>query len=150
MIIREATLKDVIAMLDMASLMQQESPKFSHNSFDAVKASGLFTTLVVKDNGIAFIAEKDGQPVGMIGGMVVEQFFSHDLYACDFGVYLKPEHRGGSAVIKMIKAFEQRAIELGAKEISLGISTEVHAERTASLYERLGYVRSGISTIKRV
>jgi hypothetical protein len=50
----------------------------------------------------------------------------------------------------MIKLFEQRAKDLGAKEISLGISTEIHAERTANLYEKLGYKRSGISTIKRI
>lgn len=150
MIIREATLNDVIIILDMAYAMQQESPRFSNNNFDAVKVGELFTNLIIANTGIVFILEKDEQPIGMLGGMVGEQIFSRDLYACDFGVYVKPEYRGSRGAIKMINAFEQRAIELGAKDISLSISTDVHAERTATFYERLGYRRSGISTIKRL
>ena len=150
MIIRDATLDDAANLLRMGELMQQESPRFNKFTFDREKSAALINHLISINNGIIVVAEKDGVIVGMLGGMVTEHFFSRDLYACDFVVYIEPEYRGGSTVIRMIKLFEQRAIELGAKEVSLGISTELQSERTASLYEKLGYIRSGISTIKRV
>ena len=150
MIIRDATLLDAEALLKMGELMHHESPRFNKFTFDKEKAANLIQHLIAIDNGIIVVAEHEGSLVGMIGGMVCEQFFSKDLYACDFVVFIEPEHRGCSAVIRMIKLFEQRAKDLGAKEISLGISTEIHAERTANLYEKLGYKRSGISTIKRI
>lgn len=150
MIIRDATLDDAADLLRMGELMQQESPRFNKFTFDREKSATLINHLISINNGIIVVAEKDGAIVGMLGGMVTEHFFSRDLYACDFVVYIEPEYRGGSTVIRMIKLFEQRAIELGAKEVSLGISTELQSERTASLYEKLGYIRSGISTIKRV
>ena len=150
MIIREANNDDAASLLSMGELMHNESPRFNKFTFDKEKAANLIQHLIAIDNGIVIVAEHEGNLVGMIGGMVCEQFFSKDLYACDFVVYIDPEHRGTSAIIRMIKLFEERAIKLGAKEISLGISTEIHAERTANLYEKLGYKRSGISTIKRI
>jgi GNAT superfamily N-acetyltransferase len=70
------------------------------------------------------------------------------MQACELAVYVTPEHRGRTGM-RLIKAFEAWAWDRGADEITLGISTEVDPERTAALYARLGYRRSGITTIKR-
>lgn len=150
MIIRDATLNDAPDLLRMGELMHHESPRFNKFTFDLDKTRKLIEFLVTNSNGIVIVAERDGKLIGMLGGMVSEHFFSRDTYACDFVVFIDPEHRGGSTVIRMIKLFEQRAKDLGAKEVSLGISTEVNTERTANLYEKLGYMRSSVGTIKRI
>lgn len=150
MIIREATLHDDQDLLRLGKLMHAESPRFSQFSFDDAKTLALIHNLIQMQRGIVIVAEHNGKIVGMMGGAVIEHFFSKDLFVCDFVVYIDKDHRGGSAVVKMIKKFESKAIDLGAKEVSLGISTELFTERTKALYEKLGYKCSGISTIKRI
>ena len=95
-----------------------------------------------------FVAIKNEQIVGFIAGVVVEQFLSHDTFACDIGVFVLPEFRGGSYFLRLVKTFENWAKEKGAQEIQLGVSTGVHPEQTVRMYERLGYKMSSYGLIK--
>lgn len=95
-----------------------------------------------------FVAIKKDQIVGFIAGVVVEQFLSLDLFACDIGVFVLPEFRGGSCFVRLVKTFENWAKEKGAQEIQLGVSTGVHPEQTVRMYERLGYKMSSYGLIK--
>lgn len=150
MIIRDANLNDSSQLLELGIKMHAESPRFSQFSFDSGKTLNLINNLIMMQMGITVVVVDGEKIVGMMGGMVLEHFFSKDLHACEYVVFMDKEYRFGGAAIKMIREFEKRAIALGAKEISLGISTELFTERTQALYEKLGYKLSGVSTIKRI
>ncbi len=149
--IRVAVGGDIPALVDLGYAMQQESPRFAHLAYAPVKVAQTLQQMIAADNGRVFVAVRDDIVVGMMGGYVLEYFFSHDKFATDLYVYVAPPYRGGSFFTRLVVAFEQWAIALDANEIVVGISTEVEAERTASLYERLGYRRiQGITLMKKV
>jgi len=153
MIIRHAVLEDLDRLLVLGKAMHGESPRFSPFLFDDKKARIFLENLITSPFGRIIVAEKDGIVIAMLAGFIVELFFSRDITACDALVYVAPEHRGGSAFARMVKAFEKEAEQatgLGRGEIIFGVNTEVHAEKTAGMYERLGYRKAGITMQKKV
>lgn len=150
MTIRRATLDDKQALLELGRKMRAESPRFSKLDYSDAKAEQLFMVLLSNPNGVVLLAENDSEIIGMMAGFASEHFFSQQLFATDFVLFIEPDHRGGSSAMRLIKEFEKWARDLGVVEIVLGISTEVHAGRTADLYARLGFDQSGITMIKRV
>jgi GNAT superfamily N-acetyltransferase len=127
--------------------MHKESPRFSRFAYDPDRCLSLLQKLHL--SGVILLAEEREQIVGMILGGISEHFFGRGTVASELVVYVAPESRGGTAAMRMLKAFEDWAFSKGADEIVLGVSTEVHAKRTAEFYQRLGYEMSGYTCIKR-
>lgn len=153
--IRKGTMADMPAVLEMCKALHAESPRYRDRSFDEQKIMAgsrrmLEGTLTTEALGGAFIAEKNGEIIGMLGAFITETPFGHDRIATDYTLYVKPQHRGGMAAVRLIKAFEQWAIENGASDIIPGTSTMLNAERTRDLYLALGYEMYGYSMIKRI
>lgn len=96
------------------------------------------------------IRDEDGAYYGGIIGAVFEHFFSDDLVAGDMGLFIVPEKRGASAAVKLIRAFEDWARSVGAKEVHLGQTTGVEIDRTRKLYESLGYTVVGFASRKEL
>ena len=84
----------------------------------------------------------------MLVGLVSEHFFGHDLMASDLTFYIDKEHRGGTLGVRLMRQFEAWAKCMGARVISLGISTEIDAKRTGELYLRMGYRVTGEMFVK--
>lgn len=145
--VRHATRDDIPALIELGRAMHAESPRFSRQPYSPTKTTGTIEFLLA--NGAVFVVVKGGRPVGMMGGMVAPGWFTEECSAVELAVYVTPEHRGGRTGMRLIRAFEAWAFEHGAGEITLGVTTEVDTERTAALYERLGYRRSGVTTVKR-
>lgn len=91
-----------------------------------------------------------GELVGVAGGYVAEHWGIEARFASDFLIYVLPELRGSTVGLRLIRAFEQKSKELGAVEARLGVTAGIHVERTAQLYERLGYRRDGVLLTKRL
>ena len=144
--IRQGDTDDIMSLIMLGREMHKESPRFRDMDYDEDKLMHL--GLGLAEQGGIFIAEKDDKPVGMVLGMVTEHFFGHDLMATDLAFYVHPDHRGGTLAVRMLKKFEAWAFSLGAKVISVGVSTEVGSERTGQLYERLGYRITGCLAVK--
>lgn len=144
--VRYATEADIPALIELGRAMHAESPRFAVHQYSPAKTAATIQFLIA--HGVVLVAEKAGEPVGMMGGMVAPQPFLDSMQGVELAVYVAPAHRGRTGM-RLIRAFEAWAFDRGADEITLGISTEVDIERTAALYERLGYRRSGITTIKR-
>ena len=147
--IRAAHEEDIGRLVQLGRAMQEESPRFSRMGYSASKVWSLFINLIANEDAVVLVAVVDGEIVGMLMGYVTEQFFSHVRSASELVVYVTPECRGGRAAVRMIQAFEMWAFERGAKEIQLGVSTEVDAERTVGFYQRMGYAASGHTLVKR-
>lgn len=148
--IRYATPVDTAALLCLARMMHAESPRFHHLAFDAEKTAAMLGNLIENPQAVALVDEKEGQIVGMMGGFVMEHLFGHDKVAADIGLYVVPQYRGTSTAPRLLRAFEDWAKENGARDIVLGISTEVTAEATRGLYMKLGYEQSGYLMRKEI
>lgn len=147
--VRAATQDDIQWIVALGADMQQESPRFSQLGYDRKKVASLLQTLIDANDGLVLVVDTPSGVVGMLMGFVAEQFFSNAVTAQELVVYVAPEHRGGTAAMRMVKTFEAWAFDHGAQEIVLGVSTEVDASRTAGLYQRLGYQPSGHLLRKR-
>lgn len=147
--IRPLQAEDKTAVFHMATAMYAESPRFNVRTLSYVKTEKVIDFFISNPStGRAFVAEYDGVLIGMIGGVIVEHFFSEDTYATDLVVYVKPDRRGSSAAVRLIKAFEQWAFSVGVDEVLLGVSTGINQADTVRIYERLGYKVSSNSLIK--
>lgn len=135
----------------MSKDMHAESPRFCDLDYSEEKMRGILQHIIAgKLPGGVLVAECDSVPIGMLGFLVTEHFFGSDKIASDLGVYVAPEHRGSSAFVRLVQAFEEWADTFGVKENSLGVSTGIHAEQTAGFLVRLGYERCGINLLKKV
>src|SRR3990172_4990705 len=146
--VRRATENDVPFLLAMAPVMHAESPRFRSLDYSEEKVFHLFHWLISSGEGGLLVAEMEGKIVGMLGFVVGEFFFGRDRYASDLFVYVTPESRGGSAFLRLVKAFEAWANEFGVAEKLLGVSTGIHTERTVRAYEGLGYERFSVGLKK--
>jgi GNAT superfamily N-acetyltransferase len=147
--IRRATAADFPALVEMGRDMHAESPRYRGMSYDAAKVAELAKRLAdMKDIAILLVAERAGEVIGMFVALIAERWFSQDRYITDLTVYVKPEYRGGSAFYRLVKAFEDWAEKQGVQDIAIGVSTEIHAERTVRAYQQLGYRLAGYTMVK--
>ena len=142
--VRNATAGDIPALIELGARMYIES-RYSQNSpFDEEKCAELARSVIASPAGCVLVAEKEGGVIGWMAGGIAEQWFSHQLMAFEYGLFVAPEHRGGTAGPRLAKAFITWAKEHGAALINMGITTGVHEERTGEMYSRLGLKRSGL------
>ncbi len=139
--IRPATESDIDTLVHLAEVMHYESD-YKVLPFNGEKVAKMMRALL-DGYGVVFVAEKAGSVVGAIAGGVDDFWFADASHAYELGLFVLPDHRGGSAAIRLLAAFEHWAKGRGATWIDLGITTGVHAEKTAGLYKKLGYAESG-------
>lgn len=150
--IRRATDADLDALIAMGQALHDESPRYAGMAFSPDKLRRLYEQLkgtILAETGCVFVAEDRGEVVGMTVGVSAERWFSDDRYATDLTLYVKPPARGGSAFPKLVRALEGWAREQGLPPPVLGVSTEIHPERTVSAYQHMGYEIAGYTMVKR-
>lgn len=140
--IRAATHNDIGALLLLSEQMHTESG-YRRYPFAIEKMATLFSGLI-NGQGCLFVAEAPTGLVGMMAGYCEESWFTTARVAGEYGVYVAPDARGGGHAVGLIAAFRDWALEQGADLIQMGITTGITTERTALLYERLGFRRTGI------
>jgi len=138
--IRKAAAPDIPVILALGRMMHAES-RYSKFNYDEAKYRQLVTHIVA--NGIALLAEQNGEIIGVFLGIVRPHFFGNDLQASDFIQYIAPEHRGGMAGIRLIKEYIKEARRMGAKDICIANSSGIATERTGDIYRRLGFTLHG-------
>ena len=146
--IRLALPSDLDALLTLGRAMRDEGPNFMKLDFQPEKAQLVITSLI--SNECVLVACKDGKVIGVLCFAVVQHAWGYDKIAVDLAIYVYPAHRGSSAFVRMVRAFETIASERGAKMLELGTSAGVDNERTAELFTAMGYYRHGIATRKEV
>jgi len=129
-------IRDVIAL---GQKMHQESA-YADMPFDIeMAAQNIFDRIIKSDYGFGLIAYKDTNPVGLFAGALATHYFGPAFFAHDFAWYVTPKQRGSSIAIRMLKKFEKWAKDKGALEIHLGVTTGVSPDKTAKMFERMGY-----------
>ena len=95
-----------------------------------------------------FLAFDGDQPVGFVSACVVPFFWSDYQRATDLGFYVKPQYRGSSAAPRLLRAIENWARSMGAKQFCMGQSLGGKVEAMRSFYERAGYQICGFNSVK--
>jgi len=144
MSIRPATLDDLDRILDLGEQLHKESPRWSRLSFNRAKAAEFIAQLILGPAGVVFVAEKDGVVVGGIAGMAAAHWCSDDIVAQEVSLFMDPGARGSMAAVRLICALTAWGEIKGAEWLQAGTSTGLDPERTAGLYERLGFSRCAI------
>lgn len=142
--IRDATEDDVPTLVELGRLMHAESPVFSRLTFDPERFSVTVRNTIQSPAGFAKVVETEGQVVGGMLAFVIPHFCSSDLVACDVGLFMHPDFRGGTGAARLLTLYRAWADEHGAKIIQLGIMTGVQVQRTQAMCERMGWALSGV------
>ena len=132
MVIRRATEDDVPAITDMAchqvaALYAGVWPE------NPAQLEALATQLVTTPNSVVFIAEREGQPIGMIAMVEYQHHISGRRTAGEVAWWLEPDARGMG--VKLLKRAERWAAEQGAEDLQM----MAPVPRVGRLYEHLGY-----------
>jgi len=151
--VRRATPEDTEALIAMGQAMHAESPRYQGMRFDPAKlrrlAEYLQGTLLVQP-GLVLVAVQGGELVGMFVAVLSERWFSADRFVSELAVYVKPEHRGGTAFVRLVRTMERWALAQGVPDIALGVSTGIHPGRTVRAYRKLGYRLGGYTMTKNL
>lgn len=142
--IRVATLEDLPRIIELGELLHMESPRWSRLSFNREKAAAFIARLIDDAEGVVFLAERDGVVLGGIAGLATAHWSSEDVVAQEISFFMAPEARGNMVAPRLVCALVAWAKIRGAKWLQAGTSTGLDPERTAGLYERLGFSRCAI------
>lgn len=142
--IRLADINDIPDLLAMGERMHAESPHFRKIQFSAEKLKATLENVLAADGGFLVVAEVRGAVVGVMMGLAMQHWCSHDYVTTELALYVEPEHRGSLLAPRLITAYLDWAARIGAKIITAGVSTEVNVEKTTRLYEAMGMRRFGV------
>lgn len=136
--IRAATHADIPRMIDIGRVLHDSSPHFGKCAYSDAKVGAVIGLLIDAENGLAILAEHDGEIVGGMLATCVEQWYSDDLIATDLSVFILPEKRGSLDAARMLRHYRNWAKEKGCRYALAGISTGIHTDQTEKLYQALG------------
>lgn len=147
--VEKALIDDVRALVDLGAQMHNEST-YAPYSFSESKIEALLHAGIHEFGGVFLrIVRHNDEIIGGMLGLVSNFWFSdEDTIANDLALFVRPDKRGVIASKLLIGEFRQWAREQGAKELALSITTGVHPERTARLFEHCGVPQIG--TVHRV
>jgi GNAT superfamily N-acetyltransferase len=137
-LIRAATPQDVAQMVELGRQMV-ESTSYGRYTYSVDKVAALCTELIKSPTGIALVAEQEGQLVGAFVGSVYPMWFSTELEASDYAMFVHPDYRRSAHALHMVRAFVEQAKSLGASRICIGNSTGFEPEKVRALYEMAGF-----------
>lgn len=140
--IRKLLPEDIPNCIALGKLMHAESC-YRDTEYSKQKCMQLGFLAIRDSKHIWLVAEKDMKIIGMLGARINQAYFSYDMIAQDYLVYVLPEYRGSSAFSRMVKQYLKWAIDKEAKLIFLATSTGVDTDRVEQLYNRLGLKKMG-------
>ena len=140
--IRKMTEDDLSEVLSLCQVMYQETATYRIMQFSATRIVEILKTAI--RGGFATVAMESEEIIGFMAGCSVNPTFSHDLMACDYVLYILPEHRGGLSAYRLAKAYISWARELGCKLITVGVTAGIDNERAIEFYKSMGFRKSGV------
>ena len=151
MIVRRfKTMADVEHMIELGAEMHRESVWAPRPYIPAKLAAYGKHFLSDPTAGVGILAEEDGKCHGIMAGWALRNFFNDEVCAREMIIYVRKEKRGGTTAMRMVREFERWAEEVGAKEISVGVSAQIDDDKAIKFYKALGYSHRGVTLAKEV
>jgi len=149
LIVRPPRFSELTQIVEIARNLVEESPAYKDIPFEPEVIYWHMRNALEKfhdDEGLFIMLAEDcdGNIVGaMMGGMAPYLFSTKGRYACEHALYVNKEKRGTSAAYQLVQRFERWAIDNGAKELNMGVSTGITPERAHGFYTKMGYNHVG-------
>ncbi len=144
----KATLSDLDDLVEMGRVFFYEAGWNTLYEWNDSSAALALTNLINNEDGIVYIAKKDGVSVGMASALLYPIWYNNEIIvAQEFFLYVEPEHRNGIGH-KLKSQIEEEACNRGARTMAFG-----SVEGMPSLnnyYARTGYAPSEHTFIKRL
>lgn len=128
----------------MGKAMHSES-SYSVMPYSGKKCEELVKGMLLNENSLALIAEKDGEIVGMFGAYATPHYFSEEVMCTDYLLYIEPRFRGSSIAVRFVKEYIDWASQKGIRFMFAGVTTEIKESETAvRLYKKFGFRDAGV------
>lgn len=148
--IRQATLADVAAMVELGRSMHDESPLWSRLRYNPEKVAVIIERLITLEGGFAWVGGSNGSLAGGMIGFAEEHWMSGDRVATELALFVERTARGALLAGRLLTAFVAWAETEKARLVLAGASTGLEPERTAQFYERFGFSRNGAIALERL
>lgn len=153
--IRKATIEDIPRIVEMAQRFYPESPYPAlYGDMPDTQAAGL--ALIAMNGaesiepGVMLLAEDAGEVVGMACLCADRATFNPLVrITSELVFWIEPEHRGGMAAVRLLKAAETEAKALGIQVNRMAVLSS-SPEQASKLYERMGYTHTESYFSKRL
>lgn len=142
--IREMTAGDVDVLVEMGSLMHDES-LFKNTVYSPEKCRALGEVILSSDDMLGVVSLSDGQITGFFIGAIHEHYFSACLMSSDLLLYVLPDKRNGLTGVRLIKAYIEwaRSRNIEDENIQLGETAGIDSAVVAKLYGKIGFIPRG-------
>lgn len=129
-----------LKILELGEKLKNES-QFRNEPYDSERVWQLLDATVRFPNQ-RFIAYDDEFRGFIIMG-INEHYFSGIKRAEDFALWIAPEHRGGTLVLRLLRAAEEWAEKNGATSMTIYHNTGIQTDKSPRLFNKLGYDTAG-------
>lgn len=150
MIIRQATLLDLLALAPLAQDYSLEADKHLNFPFDLEHAMTNAANTIMREDGCFLIVFDVDEPVGFLWGFCCPLPWSHAKLALDCILYVRKQYRKSRAGFMLMREWERWSVSQGAAEVQISIASGIHEEYTEDFYQRLGYHKAGTHYRKEV
>ena len=140
---REAALE----IMKLGKQLHAES-RFSDELFDDQRCWSILDGTINNPEKL-FIAY-DSEYRGFILMVMNQEFFSGKKWAADLSLYVKPECRGGSLVVRLLDAAYKWAKEHGARDVTIFHNTGIDTDKAPQLFGKLGFNMKGYIFVKEI
>lgn len=123
---------------------------FGEQFHQELQLAGQFLPQCFVDNWLLFLASypstilglwQDEDLIGGLGGMIAPDLYDGRLYAQEFFWFIGQTHRRGTGALRLLRAFEQWAIDRQATELRMVHLVGAQETALETLYEKLGYAK---------
>lgn len=137
--VRSVEENDIPDCIVMGYRFLKEADYIAFTGFNPTDAVGFGKYMI--EEGVALLLTKDGDTIGMIGGIISTCPWNSD---CIMGVetwwWVKPEERGRKGAMMLLKEFEKKNKEAGVTHICLSSIPALNGSKVGSIYKRMGYI----------
>lgn len=135
-------------VLALAKAMHAESPVYSPYPFDDDRLLEWINLCLTHEDWLCLVAWDEGlEPIGFIAVGSGPMLFSKTRNVDDLGLYVRPEWRGTTAAVRLVRQMEGWAKSKGAV-IRLGVTTGTNSAQAVKFLERFGYRQTGVLLTK--
>lgn len=147
--IRRATEHDADALFGMARKFVAFAPYRDSLTVTDDELRAIITYFTA--NATVFVADEAGSAIGMLVGILAPVWYAPSCkVATELAWWVEPEHRGGTAAIRLMQAFEKWAQDEHAVMCSMSNLEINDGGRVISMLGRMGYKLTEQSHTKRI
>lgn len=139
MIIRQATLLDLLSLAPLGQAYSDEAQGHQNYPFDLEHCLSNAALTIVDEDGCFLVAFDGTQPVGFLWGSARALPWSKEKLAFDTILYVIPEKRKSSVGYRLMMAWEEWARQSNAVEVQISIASGIHEEQSVAFFKKLGY-----------